>query len=552
MNHLKLKFILLTLSFCLCDVVDAQYQLFVDSPDDNAAILKSPGGTLGEGPLLFYECDYNATTYNAVTGMIVSDNTRPFRNNSLELRSPLNGRINFFINPAGLFESDLKMTIRDNGDVGIGEADPLAQLHINSDLDDVVLMERMGGNLGEGPVSRFRSEYNSTTYDAVVAMIPNDNNKPHRNNSIELRSPLNGRFNFFVNPTNVNPADLKMTIVDNGNVGIGLIDPLAKLEVRDPATSEVRTSVSSTNYGKIQYTSAEGLRIESVNSGVEFRPILAVGKELLVHTGTGVVSEAMRVTSSGDVGIGNVMPSAKVHVEGSTDDLMKLERIGGTFGEGPLLRYESDYNSTTYQAVIGMIPNDNNKTHRNNSIEMRSPLSGRINFFVNPTNVNASDLKMTIINNGNVGVGVTTPGFLFHVNGTAAKPGGGSWTVASDKRLKKNIQEFSDGMAVVEQIQPVRFQYTEASGMDANKEWIGILAQDMEAIAPYSISSFTAEDGNEYLAFDPSSLDFILINAVKELQSEVRNLKTELSAKGDVSSMSERLAKLEKLILQDQ
>jgi len=34
---------------------------------------------------------------------------------------------------------------------------------------------------------------------------------------------------------------------------------------------------------------------------------------------------------------------------------------------------------------------------------------------------------MTILNNGNVGIGTTNPASLLVVNGTAAKPGGGSW-----------------------------------------------------------------------------------------------------------------------------
>ena len=43
---------------------------------------------------------------------------------------------------------------------------------------------------------------------------------------------------------------------------------------------------------------------------------------------------------------------------------------------------------------------------------------------------------MTFKGNGNVGIGDEDPDFLLEVNGTAGKPGGGSWSNSSDRRLK--------------------------------------------------------------------------------------------------------------------
>src|SRR4030095_5970565 len=45
---------------------------------------------------------------------------------------------------------------------------------------------------------------------------------------------------------------------------------------------------------------------------------------------------------------------------------------------------------------------------------------------------------LTILKNGNVGIGTATPAALLEVAGAAAKPGGGAWSVASDARLKKD------------------------------------------------------------------------------------------------------------------
>ena len=571
-NHLILfVLVLMTVS---AGILNGQYQTAIISPDDKALLLESPGGTLGEGPLSTFECNYNMTTYTAVIGMIPEDVNKPHRTNSLEFRSPLDGRLNFFIDPVNVLADDLKMTIVNTGEVGVGVVNPDAQLHVNSDLDDVVLMEREGGMLGEGPLARFRSEYNASTYDAVVGMIPNDNNKPHRNNSIELRSPLNGRFNFFVNPTNVNPDDLKMTIVNTGEVGVGVVNPDAQLHVNSDLDDVVlmereggmlgegplarfRSEYNASTYDAVVGMIPNDNNKPHRNNSIELRSPLNGRFNFFVNpTNVNPDDLKMTIVNTGEVGVGVVNPDAQLHVNSDLDDVVLMERDGGLLGEGPLARFRSDYNATTYNAVVGMIPNDNNKPHRNNSIELRSPLNGRFNFFVNPTNVNPADLKMTIIDNGNVGIGLTAPNFLLHVNGTAGKPGGGSWTVASDKRLKKNITPFNDGLALVEQIEPVRFQYKDDSGMDSNKQWIGILAQDMQTIAPYSVSTFTAEDGNDYLAFDPSSMDFILVNAIKELQTKVNDLESQLEEKNiiiqDTKLLSDRIDALESMLIQNQ
>ena len=60
---------------------------------------------------------------------------------------------------------------------------------------------------------------------------------------------------------------------------------------------------------------------------------------------------------------------------------------------------------------------------------------------------------------GNVGIGTTAPTALLSVNGTANKPGGGSWAVFSDKRLKRIRGSFNTGLKAVMQLQPVRYEY---------------------------------------------------------------------------------------------
>jgi hypothetical protein len=122
--------------------------------------------------------------------------------------------------------------------------------------------------------------------------------------------------------------------------------------------------------------------------------------------------------------------------------------------------------------------------------------------------------------------GATTTLFLqnsggaFEVGGSAAKPGGGSWSATSDARLKQNIEPYTDGLSQLLKINPVHFQYNKLSGYDTGKQHIGVLAQDLKEIAPYMVSTFKKND-TEYYNVDNSAMTYMLINSIKEQQKQI-------------------------------
>jgi trimeric autotransporter adhesin len=135
------------------------------------------------------------------------------------------------------------------------------------------------------------------------------------------------------------------------------------------------------------------------------------------------------------------------------------------------------------------------------------------------SNVSRSN-AVTVLKNGNTGIGTTTPGFLLEVNGTAGKPGGGSWSVPSDARLKENVTPYGDGLSTLLKIKPVKYHYNQLSGFDTNPEYIGVLAQDIKSIAPYMVGSLQKK-GETWYSVDNSAMTYMLINAVKEQQSMI-------------------------------
>jgi hypothetical protein len=136
--------------------------------------------------------------------------------------------------------------------------------------------------------------------------------------------------------------------------------------------------------------------------------------------------------------------------------------------------------------------------------------------------------RMRITGAGNVGIGTGAPAFLLEVNGAAAKPGGGAWAVSSDARLKQDVKPYTDGLDRLMRIRPVTFRYNERSGHDTKPEYVGVLAQELKEVAPYMVGTFE-KDSTEYLNVDNSALIYMLVNAVKEQQTEIALLKQRIA-----------------------
>jgi len=144
-----------------------------------------------------------------------------------------------------------------------------------------------------------------------------------------------------------------------------------------------------------------------------------------------------------------------------------------------------------------------------------------------------------------VGINTTAPTNNLSVNGTANKTGGGAWATFSDKRLKKNIKTYEEGMELLNKLNVVSFQYNDTyinllgynKEVIAGKRYVGVIAQELDSIAPDMVNEVEI-DGETYLEVDPSKFTYALINAVKEhdqrldaIRKEIEQLKKRLEEK---------------------
>jgi hypothetical protein len=135
-------------------------------------------------------------------------------------------------------------------------------------------------------------------------------------------------------------------------------------------------------------------------------------------------------------------------------------------------------------------------------------------------------------------------------NGSVLVDGGSVGTV-SDSRVKKDIEDLSDGLSIVKQLRPVKFKYkgnTEYYNGD-DKTYHGFIADEVKAIAPQYITEVTNKiyddeyDGSNIVDFDEelkdkkftsvddfktmSQTDLIpmLVKAIQELEARITALE---------------------------
>jgi len=163
---------------------------------------------------------------------------------------------------------------------------------------------------------------------------------------------------------------------------------------------------------------------------------------------------------------------------------------------------------------------------------------------------------------GNVGIGATNPTYQLQLStDSAAKPSTNTWTIVSDSRIKKDIRPYTNGLEIIKRIRPVWFKYNGKAGFpdDHKENHIGVIAQEVIKVAPYTINTFKAklnpddQEETELLSFNSHALTFDLINSVKELDTSIAKLSQEnqelkeanKELKSEIENLKTRLSRLE-------
>jgi len=286
------------------------------------------------------------------------------------------------------------------------------------------------------------------------------------------------------------PAN-SLKVASTGKIGLRTATPVLDVHMNTSDTPAIRMEQNNSGGFTAQTWDMAG------NEANFFVRDVTSGSRLPFRIRPGAPTSSIDISASGNVGVGTASPTTStggrvVHID-NTSGAAAL-RLGDGAANGQQWEWQS--------TVIGA--------------------TGAMNL----SNVTAVTNPMTILATGNVGIATTAPTDTLSVNGTASKPGGGTWAVFSDERLKNIKGRFDLGLKAVMQLQPLRYEYKpdNALNLKSDGEHIGFGAQALQKVIPEAVT----RNANGYLMVNSDPIIWTMLNAIQEQQKQIEELKSEV------------------------
>jgi trimeric autotransporter adhesin len=122
---------------------------------------------------------------------------------------------------------------------------------------------------------------------------------------------------------------------------------------------------------------------------------------------------------------------------------------------------------------------------------------------------------------------IASPDFNFLYNGgfkSYIQNASGNYIVASDRRLKKDIQPLTYSTSKILALQPYQYHYISNAANDPFS--IGFMAQDVQKIFPDAVSEKLMKDGEKRLGINYQYFTVLAIKGLQEQQEQIEALKT--------------------------
>ena len=344
--------------------------------------------------------------------------------------------------------------------------------------------------------------------------------------------------------------DERMRIDSSGNVGIGVSSPDSTLHI--PNNGSIRFGVSgATAKGDIAYS----------NSGAEFLDIKCQGTQanfgnIRFYTG-GTPSEAMRIDSSGRVGIGTTATQQTLTIDvndsGTTQasfNGINIANTNTTANNGSAITFGQTVAGNS-NARIGVIQTARGPSESQEmffgllgsgsySERMRIDSSGRLlvgttvahaanrNAFENGTtgqisfrhsSTTAGRHNLVGMNSGSAFVITDSSG----LTGVQLAYSGTSWATLSDERHKTDLAPIEEGLSKVGTLRAVTGRLITDS---ETKSRSFLIAQDVQSVLPQAVDT-TDPDA---LALSYTDVIPLLVAALKESKERIETLETKVAA----------------------
>jgi TolA-binding protein len=305
---------------------------------------------------------------------------------------------------------------RSSGNVGIGTANPMNKLDVRS--DNYATFGKATYNAAGWSGIRLGTPY-TTNHDAYCSVIESYNNHA---------SDYNSDLRFKTSNGNNAAATERMRITAAGNVGIGTNNPLSTLEVGDGTSS-----TSGDAPGSISVSGTGATKSNGGKPGLYHRANVGLGLWSDAHMSfevngyQGNQTEAMRILTNGNVGIGTASPNGNLHI------MSDLANASSQINPSAQLVLHSSLAGLDDDGDIGAslvftqrwLDSSPNSHGTMGSIHGFKDLSagnygGGLLFKTQPGSDTAPVERMRIDRDGNVGIGTGIPRSALDINNTGA------------------------------------------------------------------------------------------------------------------------------------
>ncbi len=457
-----------------------------------------------------------------------------------------------------------RLRIANNGNVGIGTTAPQEKLDVAGNATIQGSDFKFGTNDGRpiGTKTGQRAFVHTTAGDRLVINWDGD---------FEGGTSIGG----------VGSDNLFVSAATNGNIGIGTLTPSQRLELYNgkmlingdgggdagsgatlgitssntnkPYLTVVNATNSSLSIGADQNAAIFGWDANAQN--LEFRRNVTYGS----FPNTGNVAMTI-LGSNGNVGIGVTNPSNKLSVANDigTDAFfvgndakildINVANIFGIYGQADAYwgGFKLGQTGPTVKGSTNWLEMSNVTTAK-----IWGTDAGRTAFQIGNTTGLARIWEISVGGSNNPAAQGGNGGFYIYdvsagtnrmyidaSGGIVRNDGYNLWNTPSDRRVKKDITPYSSGLELIKQLNPVKFKYNGKGGTtDNGKELVSFIAQEIEQIpelAPLMVSKSnmkleeTDASETEVLSLNTSALQFVLVNAIKEQQKQIEELKAEI------------------------
>jgi len=334
-----------------------------------------------------------------------------------------------------------------------------------------------------------------------------------------LSSNVGGRHN-----TGVGYKSLLSNVEGRGNVAAGYQSAYNVLGDFNTAIGDSSLFTATTANNNVAIGWRAGMSITTGSNNI----VIGTEADVPSPTGDGQISIGDLIygnMSTNRVGIGISNPGYQLHIAKETADAdmaltsetadvhLRIDRGDGS--DNAEITYLTGGSANWH---VGMLSNGNYQISRTGA--------GDATFVINTSN--------------RVGIGVNPGAWDLQVNGSAAKPGGGSWTSSSDRRLKDIHGEFDRGLDAIMALEPVYYNYKANNPLElpSDMEYIGLIAQDVQEVIPEAV---TRTDQNDYLYVNNDPIIMSMLNAIKELNSTLHDQQNQID---DLKTQNDELRNL--------